>query len=549
MPKSILRIRPKISKFFPIKKIELSGILFPIFAVALFILLSPIVLRHLPDRNWDAASTHWYSSEALFKNWYELDWMGAGVGTWNFPLLSLVLGQISRMSGNGEILFAFTVGIVIITFFLVSKIFAKAISSRTGTIFVLSTSFLSLLSPYWIAELGTALMNWVTVPVILLGILFLMRSIDSSFSVNFLIISGVFFGMAFALKLTNIIYVVTAFVCLSYFAFINSRNLRVTLSKIFYHCAGVLLGILPIIPWWIYVYSKTRNPFFPYYNSIFKSPYYPVESFRDSRWNWKFPDSILNLPSGWSYGSYVAELKAVDARVSVLFLTYACLLLFKVLIVMFSTRFVTKVRNVSPKNKQFVFLHMWIVLSTGIWIIQFGYIRYWIPTEILIGIGIGLIIFEFVQSQILRSIASVLILSVNITNLNTVNWTEASSTPKMGSFSEPWGSPLSGKFGNLRGIVLTLGSPVSFIRLAGPNISHLVNLDLPNIPEKYRLIILDALSSKEAITLVLANQSSNINSIKEIMQTTLGINFELSIKCKEVVGPISVNYSICKVSS
>ena len=54
----------------------------------------------------------------------------------------------------------------------------------------------------------------------------------------------------------------------------------------------ILTFIIPILPYLVNTVLQTRNPVFPYYNGIFKSPYYLEENWIDKRYG---PKSIIEL--------------------------------------------------------------------------------------------------------------------------------------------------------------------------------------------------------------------------------------------------------------
>jgi hypothetical protein len=87
---------------------------------------------------------------------------------------------------------------------------------------------------------------------------------------------GILAGLLLALKTSNLLYVLPllAWLCASAPSGTRLRWL-----------ARLCLGLLPVAAssycyaWWI-----TGNPLFPFYNAVFKSPYYPLENFRDLKW-------------------------------------------------------------------------------------------------------------------------------------------------------------------------------------------------------------------------------------------------------------------------
>ncbi len=507
------------------------------------------VQAHLPDRNWDAASTHWYTSMALFNGWYASDWLAAGLGTWFWPPIGILLGGIRSIDTQGLAISTLTILIFAITLGCLGNITSKSFSGLKIKLSLISAVMgICALSPFWSAELGTSLQNWITLPIILYGMIQILKVINHGIRPKPLFLAGLFLGLSFALKMTNVIYLITAFVFLIYY-FLKKLDIRKSsIRYVSYFIFGGFIGIVPIIPWWIYTYFKVKNPVFPFYNAIFRSPFYGTENFKDSRWVWEFPGSLLNIPSGWSLGSDVAELRTVDVRVSILFALYLVALIVRVLVAFFSSKFIVEEKLVPARSEAINFIHLWIFISTFIWILMFGYIRYWEPTEILLGIGIGACIFELFQNRKLQTFAIYSVLIISLNSFNAPNWTQASATPNLGSSIAPWSSPLTEKVKAFEGIIITSGSPTSFIRLSAPGIKHQINTDFPGIPVKFREIVKKEFESGNTLLFIAANNDDAASSLKNTLVNSFSIQEDFSLNCEVIEGPILVKYEVCTFS-
>ena len=87
---------------------------------------------------------------------------------------------------------------------------------------------------------------------------------------------GLLAGLLLALKTSNLVY------CLPLLAWLVvslPRSTRARWLGIFFSC------LLPVAASsYAYAWLVTGNPLFPFYNAVFKSPYYPLENFRDLKW-------------------------------------------------------------------------------------------------------------------------------------------------------------------------------------------------------------------------------------------------------------------------
>ncbi len=90
------------------------------------------------------------------------------------------------------------------------------------------------------------------------------------------VVVGAICGLLLALKTSNLIYLLPLLVWL---AAVQSAGTRVRWT-------AVMLATLLLIGGSSYTYALlvTGNPLFPFYNAVFKSPYYPLENLRDLKW-------------------------------------------------------------------------------------------------------------------------------------------------------------------------------------------------------------------------------------------------------------------------
>ncbi|HYX29119.1 MAG TPA: hypothetical protein VE863_11175, partial [Pyrinomonadaceae bacterium] len=93
-------------------------------------------------------------------------------------------------------------------------------------------------------------------------------------------------GAAVAFKLANLIYAVPiSFVFLANLFTTASPNVRPTIRQLpQIALAATIAFVLPLVPFTIFIYRLTGNPVFPFYNGLFKSPYWPQGALFDPRW-------------------------------------------------------------------------------------------------------------------------------------------------------------------------------------------------------------------------------------------------------------------------
>ncbi len=510
---------------------------------------------HMPNRDWDAASAHSYLGQALFRGWYQDDWLvAANGGTYLWPITNILL-FLPRYFGFPQIgNFLITVSVVYLTINLLLRISKLVFNTQISRSQIHFAVILSVLSPYWLAELGTTLSSWVSVPLVLAGLFYLLRYQNEGFSKGNLFLSGVTLGLSFALRQTNVIYVLSSLVLLIIFTIGSPPSLQQKIKHFLYFISGIFVGIIPIIPWWMFTYFSTGNPVFPFYNNIFKSQYYSLENFKDSRWEWSVPNSILNIPTGWYAGTPVAELKSIDIRVSLVFVLYVTFFILhfykkifrSTLQIFVEERYLNSKVLTQDFHKFQLFFHLWIITSTFIWIYLFGYVRYWIAVEILLGLAIVHLISMLLSKYKWRNLAIGIVLALSAITLNPPNWTTASSVAGIGTFEQPWDSELTREVSKVSGVLLVEGSPVAFLREISPEVTNMINIDFPNTPEKFKEIARDGLKQM-SLSLVTTKGKGEIANLPNQISIWLGQSERIEVNCRELNGPIPITYHLCEI--
>lgn len=172
-------------------------------------------------------------------------------------------------------------------------------------------------------------------------------------------------GGAVGLKLTNVAMVAPV---MAVFAvrFFRTRPDKATLARL---APALILFLLPLLAHAVYIYRQTGNPFFPFYNSVFRSPYWSDVQFYDGRWgpkNWR--ETVLwPVISFWA-PQRLSELGLYAGRVAIGFVAaLACMVL---------PRISARVRLIA----------LTVLLGSFMWSVTSGYARYVLFIEMLSGI-------------------------------------------------------------------------------------------------------------------------------------------------------------------
>ena len=233
----------------------------------------------------------------------------------------------------------------------------------------LSTS-LSLSSVVFWHQIGSSFTDIFLTILILGGLYHFIRQLKSDKKSD-LIISAVLFGVATGLKPTAGVYAVAIACCtIIWFLIIRQKFGKFILFGI----VGVASTLITIAPWTLQVWNEFENPFFPFFNNVFKSSFYIEYAITYNRFS---PDNFLDallfpfklvLPvPGFFY-----ELRAPDVR-------------FAIAIVLGFILFISKGRSLSLKAAP-ALLYVFFVVAWVLWLYSSSNARYGLPLLMLAGV-------------------------------------------------------------------------------------------------------------------------------------------------------------------
>jgi hypothetical protein len=184
-------------------------------------------------------------------------------------------------------------------------------------------------------------------------------------------------GVSTAFKITNLT-VALPLLLLWVFRFWETGGLARQLKTA---AAGLLVFVLPLLPFCIYIYRLTGNPLFPIGNVFFKSPYWPTHGGWDNRWGpagfWQtvaWPILVAFRPERFS------ELAVYSGRLS---LGVVAAIVGVILL---------------RKNRDLRELCLVLLASSLLWsVAALGYSRYGLYDEVLAGLVVVVIVALFIN--------------------------------------------------------------------------------------------------------------------------------------------------------
>lgn len=276
--------------FLTLKKIIKIQTNFSKWDLVFFTLLLIVIIAtiYFPDIKYDSYSYHIYMQQKPFSDRINSDFMpGRTLTSFVFPIVDRIFYLARTFLG-------FRLGtlpsymILIVMFYESKKIIKlllnKDIKERTLSFIAIipQTAFIVL------EQLGSYYIDNFSVVILLEFVYIILSETNELFKNKFRLYYLAFIvGVGICIKITNGIYMILP---LFYVLIKNIKDIKQI--KWYDYIFLILTFIIPILPYLVNTVLQTRNPVFPYYNGIFKSPYYLEENWIDKRYG---PKSIIEL--------------------------------------------------------------------------------------------------------------------------------------------------------------------------------------------------------------------------------------------------------------
>jgi hypothetical protein len=283
------------------------------------------------DANWDMRNYHLYNPYALLEGRWNLDLAPAGLHSFLHPGLDVPFYLLTRSPLNGwpRVAYVLQAGYLGLLAFLTLAVVNLAChgDARRATGESASVAAFGLTGAGTLPQAG-ATFNDVQVACLVIGALLALLVAAGTEaapesgatppggrrSARLRLVSGGLGGAAVGLKLTAAVYVPALVVAAALGSSGNgARRARAVVQL----AAGGALGFaLAYGPWGWFLYERFGNPFGPFLNGVFRSPWFPPQSQGDPRF---LPDGLVEAlvyPLLWSRPStgVVTEATVADPR-------------------------------------------------------------------------------------------------------------------------------------------------------------------------------------------------------------------------------------------
>jgi hypothetical protein len=360
---------------------------------ALFALVSVAIGK---KTGWDLFNYHWYNPFALLENRFGFDVAVGHHATYYNPLSDLPLYLVANHGPAwlGGIFSGAMAGVTVSVIGALAYFVLPIANNRHRVVAAAILAILGACGAGASQEIGdpandipAAIGSFIALVILASNIDALQQPKIALGTARILLLAGFCAGAAVGLKLTTAVYGFgAAAAVLTIAGSFKIRALRLSLFGV-----GAVTGVLLLGGFWMLrMWQFSGNPFFPYFNDVFKSPLLVTTGYLDPNFhpaNWTIR---LLFPFFFTADShYVSESGFRDAHILAIYVLIPLSLLMPI----FSP---TSLRDRSPKTlAQTRLLFAFAGGSYMAWLVVFDVYRYLIPLEMLSPLLVALAIWRW----------------------------------------------------------------------------------------------------------------------------------------------------------
>lgn len=347
-------------------------IFFHLAAFAVFLTAGGFLSAYLKyELLYDFLQYHYYNGFAFWNNRLGVDIAAAAVPTYYNPLLDAATYFFFEKFRETPSVYYFIQGLpfgMMMFIFFETLLLFFDIKTLKGKICIAAALMIALTGFTVWFQIGTAT-NEIPVSVLVSGAVYLILKDNPGRKTFFF--PGLLLGAAAGLKLTAAIYCVSSGITL----LLMFRYLKNPFRDIGLFMLGGLAGFLLTNGFWMLIlWREFQNPFFPFWNAVFKSPYFLESNYVDKlHLNGMTPALRLFLPFHLIIHPYYTNIAVMadlsDIRFAVVF----------IIGLLFCRGFLRKQKPVLPDRMKI--FSLWLFVSYIVWIIVSANLRFTIPIE------------------------------------------------------------------------------------------------------------------------------------------------------------------------
>lgn len=363
------------------------------------------------DVNWDLRNYHYYDAYAFLTGRLGWDVAPAQIQTFHNPLLDLVFyALVQEIPSPRVIAFAMALPAGIAAFFLLRMLVALFPPALEGRALWIAAAFaIGVTGSSGRSVIGSTMNEWQPAMLLVISLTAIVGSIarDGSASLRAIALAGIATGLATGLKLTYAVFAVALVVA----AIATAESWREGVKRAVILGAFLFAGLLATYGFWgAILWKEFGNPFFPYFNNVFQSPWWEPVAWFDRNFGPRTAIQTVFFPFVLTrQNTLVGEVAFRDWRLATL-MTLAVVLAVRR----------APVPGLFPRP--WLFLGVFTLVAYLVWLELYAIYRYLVPLEMLAGPLIVGSIVAIVRARIARMVAVVVIAALLVGTTRSGDW-------------------------------------------------------------------------------------------------------------------------------
>jgi hypothetical protein len=375
------------------------------------------------DVNWDLKNYHFYNPHAFLNGRMAWDVAPAQVQSYLSPVADLPFYAMVKADLRPRViafLMASTTAIGAYFLLRLAVLVFPALPRRERLFAVAAAGIIGLTGAAGTSVIGSTMNEWPSAALLIAAVYCAARSLveQGPHAARRLAWAGFLAGCATGLKLTYGIFGVALVAGIALAAPDRAALRRAAIAA-----AAMLGGFLVTYGFWaVILWRQFENPFFPFFNGVFKSPWWEPVSFFDRNWGPRDTWEAMFFPMVFARDSHlVGEVPFRDWRLATLMVVAA----------LAGLKWIVLRRRPSPPARETVCaspLIAWRMLAifTGLayllWMKVFSIYRYLVPIELLAGLLIVAGVLYLLRGATLRWVAITIVAFLLVDTTQRQNW-------------------------------------------------------------------------------------------------------------------------------
>ncbi len=401
--------------------------------IGLIIVCLPIVFGYLAvqkgqDNSWDTRNYHYYNAYAIVEGRLDLDIAPAQVQSFLNPTLDLFnYALIAHLSPRmATFALGLSQGINASLLFILCLVFFRAKPPPIRFAIALLSTAVGSYAPEMIGLIGTSSNDIITTIFVIIPLILIIPLLSEDRGQNpnrerwRLSLAGIFLGIGIGLKLTLAIYGIAFIMAVGF----SSNNWKENIRWILIVGFAMFVGLLISRGWWMwYLFQTYESPLFPFYNSVFRSPYYPDINYADMRY---LPKNLLDHLLFPFYRIYENQITYFqhgdrDIRNTIVYILILAWLVKRVWPHLMQEK-VGERRVLESLHQRERFLLLFFIFAYLIWQLKFSIYRYDVPLELLAPVVIVVLIDHLFRENLHKYITFGLLALIIAVVMNASEW-------------------------------------------------------------------------------------------------------------------------------